>query len=57
MATPCHTLGEHVLNRPVISRPLDLIWLALTVLLVLVVILRMAHLGLHIDQTTGAGSC
>eukprot|EP00434_Breviolum_minutum_P014520 symbB.v1.2.012805.t1/scaffold884.1/size313170/17 len=35
--------------------PLDLIWLALTVLLVLVVILRMAHLGLHIDQTTGLG--
>ena len=38
-----------------ISRPLDFIWLAFAVFLALIVVLRMQHFGLHIDESTGAG--
>lgn len=38
-----------------ISRPLDIIWLALAVLLALAVILWMPYFGLHINESTGTG--
>eukprot|EP00434_Breviolum_minutum_P043482 symbB.v1.2.038765.t2/scaffold5842.1/size23188/1 len=50
----CHVrFGDTFHSVSEILLPLDFIWLAFAVFLALIVVLRMQHFGLHIDESTG----